>query len=415
VQAAPLPDCGRRTRRWFPSSPANMKSKMRKLKVGEWVQVRSKEEILSTLDSKGQLDGMPFMPEMFAFCGKKFQVYKRAHKTCDTVFPIRGRRVDQAVHLDTRCDGSSHGGCQAGCLIFWKLAWLKPHREATLEGRSDVEDDNASEAQSGSRCTEFNVLAQTQSANPNGGEPTYHCQATRLPYATTDLAWWDIRQYFEDYWSGNVSLWQIVCGGVYSLYYALGHSGIGLGRPMQWFYDKFHPLWRGTLFPRKTGTIPEGKPTPAETLDLRPGELVRVKPYTEILKTLNTSNQNRGLYWDAEEVVYCDGTYRVLKSVTKIIDEKTGKMQEMKTPCIVLESAVCQSRYSECRMFCPRSIYAYFREIWLERVETGKPSFEGTEDKLLKTHLMSMETLGSPKSGSQLQPVDTPQISKGTV
>jgi hypothetical protein len=34
---------------------------------------------------------------------------------------------------------------------------------------------------------------------------------------------------------------------------------------------------------------------------------------------------------------------------------------------------------------------------------------------LLKTHLMSMETLGSPKSGSQLQPVDTPQISKGTV
>jgi hypothetical protein len=132
-----------------------MKSKMRKLKVGEWVQVRSKEEILSTLDSKGQLDGMPFMPEMFAFCGKKFQVYKRAHKTCDTVFPIRGRRLDQAVHLDTRCDGSSHGGCQAGCLIFWKLAWLKPHREATLEGRSGVEDDNASEAQSGSRSTSW--------------------------------------------------------------------------------------------------------------------------------------------------------------------------------------------------------------------------------------------------------------------
>lgn len=415
MQAAADVDGSQPRRRWFRSSPANMKSKMRKPKVGEWVQVRSKEEILSTLDGEGQLDGMPFMPEMFAFCGRKFQVYKRAHKTCDTVFPIRGRRVDQAVHLDTRCDGSSHGGCQAGCLIFWKLAWLKPLREGTLEGRSSVGENNPTEARSGSGCTEFNVLAQTQSANANSGEITYHCQATLLPSATTDLVWWDIRQYFEDYWSGNVSLWQIVCGAVYSSYYALSRAGLGLGGPMQWFYDKFYPLWRGTPFPRKTGTIPEGQPTPAERLDLRPGELVRVKPYAEILKTLNTSNQNRGLYWDAEEVVYCDGTYRVLKSVTKIIDEKTGKMQDMKTPCIVLDSAVCQSRFSECRMFCPRGIYAYFREIWLERVETRTSSSEGPEDKLSKTHLMFIETLGSKKSGSQLELVDTNQNSKGTV
>src|ERR1700690_3194893 len=103
-----------------------MKSKRYKLSVGDWVEVRSKEEILRTLDADGQLDGMPFMPEMFAFCGKRLQVYKSAHKTCDTVFPVRGRRVHEAVHLDTRCDGSAHGGCQAGCMIFWKEAWLKP-------------------------------------------------------------------------------------------------------------------------------------------------------------------------------------------------------------------------------------------------------------------------------------------------
>src|ERR1035438_3220535 len=103
----------------------NMKATRRKLSVGDWVEVRSKQEILKTLDVNGQLDGMPFMPEMLAFCGKRFQVYKRAHKTCDTVFPVRGRRVDQAVHLETRCDGQAHGGCQAGCLIFWKEAWLR--------------------------------------------------------------------------------------------------------------------------------------------------------------------------------------------------------------------------------------------------------------------------------------------------
>jgi hypothetical protein len=59
----------------------------------------------------------------------------------------------------------------------------------------------------------------------------------------------------------------------------------------------------------------------------------------------------------------------VIDRVTKIIDEKTGKMQTMKSPCIILDSVICQARYSACRMFCPRSTYAYWREIWLERVE----------------------------------------------
>ena len=110
-----------------------MRMRKTKLKVGDWVEVRSKEEILRTLDGDGRLDGMPFMAEMFAFCGKRFQVYKRAHKTCDTVFPVRGRRVDDCVHLSTRCDGSAHGDCQAGCLIFWKVDWLK-----VLDGNSPL-------------------------------------------------------------------------------------------------------------------------------------------------------------------------------------------------------------------------------------------------------------------------------------
>jgi hypothetical protein len=103
-------------------------------------------------------------------------------------------------------------------------------------------------------------------------------------------------------------------------------------------------------------------------LNLQPGELVRVKSHEEILKTLDTNSRNRGLYFDAEEVPYCDETHRVLKRVTRILDEKTGRMQELKTPCVILDSVICQSRYSECRLFCPRSIYPYWREIWLERV-----------------------------------------------
>lgn len=347
-----------------------MNSKCSKLSVGDWVEVRSKEEILRTLDENGQLEGMPFMPEMFAFAGSRFQVYKRAHKTCDTVFPVRGRRVHRAVHLDTRCDGQAHDGCQAGCLIFWKEAWLRPDRPDTPQAREHHGGSNP-ESNGGAapmpHCTEQDVFARATLTAP-GGAKSYMCQATQLPYATTDLQWWHVRQYFEDYWSGNVSLWRIICGGIYSLYYMLTRAGIGLGRPLRWFYDKFHPLWRGTPFPRKTGRIPVGQPTPAEELNLQPGELVRIKSHDEILNTLSTSSRNRGLYWDAEEVPYCGGTYRVLRRVERIVNEKTRAMLEMKTPCVILDSVVCQSRYSDCRMFCPRSIYSYWREIWLERV-----------------------------------------------
>lgn len=339
-------------------------------KAGDWVEVRSREEILRTLDKDGCLDNLPFMPEMFAFCDQRFRVYKRAHKTCDTVFPVRGRRMDRAVHLETRCDGQAHGGCQAGCLLFWKEDWLKPagrtsQKKTARHAATPPRDPESEESQI---CNESQVFAGSQAYNPNGGAPRFKCQATQLPYATKDLDSWDVRQYFEDYFSGNVGLRQLLDGLVYSMYYRLSQAGIGLGPAMRWFYDKFHPLWHGTQFPRKCGRIPVGEPTPTATLDLQPGELVRIKSYQDILNTLDTENKNRGLLFDAEMVPYCGGSYRVLKRVSKIIDEKTGMMREFRNPCVILDSVICQSRYSYCRMFCPRSIYSYWREAWLQRV-----------------------------------------------
>jgi hypothetical protein len=350
-----------------------------KLRAGDWVEVRTKEEILRTLDENGTLDGMPFMPEMFAFAGKRFQVYQRAHKTCDTVFPVRGRRVHRAVHLETRCGGQAHDGCHAGCLIFWKEAWLK-----RVEGQDDPPLISISASANGmgavkARCTEETVVARAKAKAADGGT-LYTCQATQLPYATTDLEWWDIRQYAEDYSSGNVSLWRILSGGIYMACIALIRAGIGLGRPLRWFYDHFYFLWRGTPFPRRTGSIPEGQETPTGALNLQPGELVRIKSYREILGTLNTRNRNRGLYFDAEEVPYCGKEYRVLRRVERIVNEKTRRMLEMKTPCVILDSVICKSRFSECRMFCPRSIYSYWRENWLERVTHNTSFFEFDEE-----------------------------------
>ena len=92
---------------------------------GDMVEVSSAAEILSTLDANGTLGKLPFMPEMLAFCGHEFRVSRRAFKTC--VDDRDMRELDDTVFLeDVRCDGASHGGCDRGCLIFWKTDWLKP-------------------------------------------------------------------------------------------------------------------------------------------------------------------------------------------------------------------------------------------------------------------------------------------------
>jgi hypothetical protein len=116
------------------------------------------------------------------------------------------------------------------------------------------------------------------------------------------------------------------------------------------------------------GTLAPGQAGPVATLNLQPGELVRVKSYEEILATLDPNNRNRGLFFDAEMVPYCGGTYRVRTRVNNFLDEKTGEMTTLKTPAVILENVWCASRYSSCRMFCPRSIYSWWREVWLERV-----------------------------------------------
>ena len=317
------------------------------------------------------------MPQMFEYCGKRFKVYKRAHKTCDTVFPIRGRRMANAVHLDVRCDGEAYGGCQAGCLIFWKTAWLKKmdgdgeRRKAS--GSAGNAEGVGSEASGG--CAEQDVLAGTHKQD-RGSErdPAYVCQATQLPYATKDLTWWDVRQYIEDYTSGNASPARMVRGFLYMGCHKLANAGIGVGAILRWLYDKGQGIWGGVPYPRRRGAIPVGE-RPGGELGLQPGELVRVKSFEAILATVDQSNKNRGLYFDAEMVPFCGRTFRVLKRVTRIVDEKTGKLLEFKNPCIILEGVACESRYSECRLFCPRSIYWYWREIWLERV--GQKGVEG--------------------------------------
>ena len=95
---------------------------------------------------------------------------------------------------------------------------------------------------------------------------------------------------------------------------------------------------------------------------------MRVKSRKEIRRTLDREAHNRGLSFDLEMTAYCGKELSVQRVVSKIIDEFTGRMLHPAGRCLVLDGAVCQSRYHG---LCQRKTEPYWREIWLERLEAS--------------------------------------------
>src|SRR5258708_6102018 len=145
---------------------------------GDFVEVKPPDEILQTLDAEGALDHLPFMPEMLEFCGRTFQVSKRALTICisgpDTGAP-RGFRADDVVTLDSvRCSGAAHAGCQKACMIFWREAWLRKVEDTAV--RSQVELRGMDQLRARLKVST--------------GPKIYHCQASELSKATHSLSRW---------------------------------------------------------------------------------------------------------------------------------------------------------------------------------------------------------------------------------
>lgn len=306
---------------------------------GDLVEVKSPAEILGTLDESGALEGLPFMPEMAAYCGQRFSVERRADKVCDTVCYSGSRRVPNAVFLeDLRCDGASHGGCQAECRICWKESWLRK-----------VTPDTPAGPPSDARALLERVSSDTCLTVEKDGrlEKCYRCQNTNIVGYSERLSVWDPRPYVREYTSGNVS---------FSRFFRVT-SRAAVTEPL-----------------RKLGCIPKihlpGTAAPSdrsEPLNLQPGELVRVKSKEEIAKTLTPDGRNKGMWFDREMMPYCGGVYRVRRRIKRFINERNGKMVVFKDQPVTLEGVVCSGEHSVCRWLCPRAIYPYWRECWLER------------------------------------------------
>ena len=331
------------------------------LSIGDVVEVKSEHEILATLDERGELDGLPFMPEMLKFCGQRFTVRRRANRLCDTATQTGFHRMESAVHLEgLRCDGEAHGGCQARCLLYWKEAWLRGAEEQTVVGAGA--ESTQEHAKSDSSHTIHMRLAVVKATRGDGaiaspGEERYACQATELMRAApARLPWWDLRHYVRDVLSGDANAFPMLRSILIMLFNKFQRAN-------QKFFPGILLVRGGASYPFITGTQSS---TPTQRLGLRPGDLVRIKSKEKIVATLDSKSRNRGLSFDTEMLAYCGTDARVLSRVDRIIDEKTGRMLRLPNDCLILEGVVCKGVYNH---LCPRSIYPYWREIWLERVE----------------------------------------------
>jgi len=302
------------------------------LVVGDRVQVRPLDEIRATLDIADSLDGLPFLPEMTRYCGKEGVVFRRVDKIYDYGGKKNLRRLKNFVLLGTiRCDGSAHGDCQAGCYLLWNEKWLKRVKGTSVATTSNVE----------AKSVEAPVFAPQSHRDANGAV-RYTCQFTQLVRASTPLRLWDVRQDLRPLLAGNVTLSGFLVAVLTRLFnYAQGIRG-------------------GIPFPFVPGS--GVSQTPAIKSDLLPGDTVRVLSADAIGRTLDNKGKNRGLWFDRDMVKYCGLTYQVLRRVDQIIDDATGQMRPMKTPCIVLKNAQYSGEYLR---FSAQQDHLFWRETWL--------------------------------------------------
>jgi hypothetical protein len=95
------------------------------LKPGEWVEVKSEQEILSILDENSRYKGLYFMSGMREYCGKRYKVYKRVERVL-LESNQELRKMKNTVLLEgVMCNGHIWQGCDRSCFYYWREAWLR--------------------------------------------------------------------------------------------------------------------------------------------------------------------------------------------------------------------------------------------------------------------------------------------------
>jgi hypothetical protein len=99
---------------------------------------------------------------------------------------------------------------------------------------------------------------------------------------------------------------------------------------------------------------------------LKEGDLIRVRSFEEIKRTLDPFGELKGCAFLQEMRQYCGTEQKVFKVMHRFMDERDYKMKKTRG-LILLENVFC----SGTPVFgpCDRSCFLYWREEWLEKVE----------------------------------------------
>ena len=305
------------------------------LVVGDLVEVKAWSEIRATLDERGCLEHLPFMPEMLKMCGQHMRVFRCIHRIFDYRKSRRMRHMDGAVLLvGTLCDGSSHGGCEALCHTIWKSAWLR-----RVESSENTAGAQVSADRSGPPIAAPVLRFGTQA-------PCYACQLTQLHAASRPIGNWSVINFLRPLISGNVASAAFVVGWLTYLFNELQH-------------------WRGGVgFPVFGVAIQDGRK--CDETQLAVGDHVVVRSSSEIRATLNDQFLNRGLYFDEDMLKHCGHRYCIRAVVTQLIDIVTGEMRKMKTPAYILRDVHFSG---ERQLFNAQYEPLFWRGVWLRQDE----------------------------------------------
>src|SRR4029079_19564416 len=95
------------------------------LQPGEWVEVKSWDEIRATLDKAGRNRGLTFENEMLPYCGKKYRVSGRVERIMEERTG-RIKELGASVILDdVICASFFRRYCPRSNLLYWREIWLR--------------------------------------------------------------------------------------------------------------------------------------------------------------------------------------------------------------------------------------------------------------------------------------------------
>jgi hypothetical protein len=95
------------------------------LQVGEFVDVKTREGIVATLDNLGNNRGLSIDKEMLWYEGRRFRVLRRVDRII-LEKSAEMREIKNTVLLENvSCTGLCKRGCTRGGFPMWREAWLK--------------------------------------------------------------------------------------------------------------------------------------------------------------------------------------------------------------------------------------------------------------------------------------------------